>query len=75
MTETGYQALSYRDMAGFADDVLRLDEDQRGFFFRVIEETDNAVLYDHYTKAKADAEASKKEMDKRPKGPKRVRRK
>lgn len=60
MTETGYQALSYRDMAGFADDVLRLDEDQRGFFFRVIEETDNAVLYDHYTKAKADAEASKK---------------
>ena len=63
ITETGFQALSYQDMASLADQVLRLDEAERSFFFRVIEETDNAVLYDHYAKVKETAEEQKKQVE------------
>lgn len=76
LSETGFQALSYQDMASLADQVLGLHPSERKLFFRVIEETDNAVLYDHHTKNRETAEEQKKEAEKTRKASpaKRVRR-
>lgn len=54
--ENGFQPLQYQEMAQFEKAVLRLDPDLRRLYFKTMEETDNGVLYDHYTKAKEKAE-------------------
>lgn len=54
--EGGYQPIKFSDMADFAKSILRLPQDLRPLFYRAIEETDNAVLYDHYTKSREEAE-------------------
>ena len=54
--ENGYQPIKFGDMADFAKHVLRLPKDLHALFFRAMEETDNAVLYDHFTKSKEEAE-------------------
>lgn len=47
-SESGFQPISFLDMAALADQVLRLPEDLRSLFFRTMEITDNIVLHDHY---------------------------
>lgn len=58
-TENGFQPLQYQEMAHFSDHVLRVDRDLRRLYFRAMEETDNAVLYDHYSKSKERVETAK----------------
>jgi hypothetical protein len=54
--EGGYQPIKFGDMADFAKLILRLPQDLLPLFYRAIEEADNAVLYDHYTKSREEAE-------------------
>jgi hypothetical protein len=56
--ENGFQPLSLEEISHFADSVLRLDAALKPLFFRAMEEADNAVLYDHYTRAKESSEAA-----------------
>lgn len=67
--ENGFQPLSISEITQFAQGVLRLDEGLFPLFFRSMEEADNAVLYDHYTRSAAASEAaaanSKKPRSKR----------
>ena len=65
-TENGFQPLTSLEITHFAGKVLRLNNDLKPLFFRCMEETDNAVLYDHYTKSKEDAE-KRAEESKKPK--------
>lgn len=69
--QNGFQPISFQEMAQFCDNVLRLTGDLRSLFFRVMEETDNGVLYDSYLKTKADLEEAKKEPPKKPRKPRR----
>lgn len=70
--QNGYQPIAFQDMADFATRVLRLPEDLHSLFFRTIEETDNAVLFDHYRKVNEDLESAKKNRgSKSPKKPRR----
>ncbi|CAD5377362.1 hypothetical protein OF001_U20289 [Pseudomonas sp. OF001] len=68
--ESGFQPFPLREIADFGRHVLRLDNSLQPLFFRCMEETDNAVLYDHYTKAKEASEAAA-EGTKRPKSRRR----
>lgn len=69
--EAGYQPIPIHEMTTFSDGVLRLQDGLRRLFFRVIEETDNVVLYDHYSKVKeANEEALAEASKKQPKGKK-----
>lgn len=65
----GFQPLSYQEMAGYADHVLNLEQSERSLYFRVMEETDNAVLYDRWQKDSAELEEIKKEPKKPRKKP------
>ena len=56
--ETGFQPLPLQEIADFGRYILRLDHALQPLFVRCMEETDNAVLYDHYTKAKEASEAA-----------------
>lgn len=56
--ENGFQPLQYQEMAQFERHVLRLDQDLRSLYFRAMEETDNAVLYDHYSKCRERSESA-----------------
>lgn len=72
--ESGFQPIALREITAFSDDVLRLQEGLRSLFFRAMEETDNAVLYDHYSKVSEDQEKAKAEIEAaRLKGGKRLR--
>lgn len=62
----GIQPISYGDMADYAERVLRLPEGLRSLYFTAIEATDNGVLYDHYQKSKADAQARQQEAATKP---------
>lgn len=64
---TGYQPLSYQEMADFAERVLRLHPEQMSLFYLTMEETDNAILYDQYTKAEAKRIADEKDPPRKPK--------
>ncbi len=57
----GYQPISYQEMADFANHVLDLKPSLKTLFFRAIEETDNAVLYDRWLKDSAELEKLKAE--------------
>jgi len=57
-TENGFQPLQYQEMAHFADHVLQVDQDLRSLYFKTMEETDNGVLFDHYSKSRERAEAA-----------------
>ena len=61
--ESGYQPIPVKEITGFSDDVLRLQEGLRRLFIRTMEETDNAVLYDHYSKVRDDQEKAKSEIE------------
>ncbi|QYW06474.1 hypothetical protein uan_062 [Pseudomonas phage UAntarctica] len=69
MGENGYQPLTYQEMAVYAERVLRLHPGSSRLFYKTMEETDNAVLYDHYVssnaKRQAAEEAAKKTKPKR----------
>jgi len=68
--ESGYQPMPYQEISAFADLVLKVPSSLRTLFFRVIEETDNGVLYDSYVKAKqAHEEAAAKQP--KPRKPRR----
>lgn len=51
-------------MATYATQVLRLDPSVHSLYYKAMEETDNAVLYDQAMKAHAAYEAAKADMDK-----------
>lgn len=51
-------------MADFAERVLKLDSSALSLFYRAIEATDNAVLYDHFQKNKAETDAALKDQSK-----------
>jgi hypothetical protein len=51
------QPLNYQEMADFAERVLRLHPSQLDLFYLTMEETDNAILYDQFTKSEADRKA------------------
>lgn len=72
-SESGFQALGFQEMRDFAEHVLRLSEDLRPLYYRAMEETDNAVLYDHYTKVREDAEKAKSEAAKASRKPSKRR--
>lgn len=57
--ESGYQAISYQEIVSFSRDVLALPRDLHKLFVRVIEETDNVILYDYHAKARSEIEALK----------------
>jgi hypothetical protein len=56
--ESGFQPLPIVEITQFADLVLGLEGSLRTLFVRCMEETDNAVLYDHYTKSQERAAAA-----------------
>lgn len=62
--EGRYQPLTYQEMATYATQVLRIDHSVTSLFYRVMEETDNAVLYDQIVKANEAYEAAKAEREK-----------
>lgn len=62
--QNGYQPLSYQEMADFAERVLRLHPDQMDLFYLTMEETDNAILYDQFTKSEAERVAAEKDLPK-----------
>jgi hypothetical protein len=45
-----------QEITHFSSSVLRLNSSLHDLFVRCMEETDNAVLYDHYSKAQANSE-------------------
>lgn len=53
-----------QEITYFSESVLRLNRTLHSLFVRCMEETDNAVLYDHYTKAKERSEQSAAEAKK-----------
>ena len=61
--EGGYQALSYQEMATYGMQVLKLDPSVHRLFYRTMEETDNAVMYDQAQKVNAFYEKSKAERE------------
>jgi hypothetical protein len=65
--EHGYQPLSYQEMADFAERIIKVHPSQMDLFYRTMEATDNAVLYDHYETSKAKMDAAEEERKKRPK--------
>lgn len=61
--EGDFQPLTFQEMATYATHVLKLRPSVLSLFYRAMEETDNAVMYDRaihanaaYEKAKADRE-------------------
>lgn len=68
--EHGFQPLPLQEIAHFGQSVLHLERSLQPLFVRCMEETDNAVLYDHYTAAKAASDAVT-EGNKRPKSRRR----
>lgn len=48
--EGRYQPFTYQEMATYATQVLKLDPSVHSLYYRTMEETDNAVLYDHAEK-------------------------
>lgn len=46
----GYQPLSYQEMADYGERVLKLHPSQLSLYYLTMEETDNAILYDHFKK-------------------------
>lgn len=65
----GYQPLSYQEMADYGERVLKLHPSQLSLYYLTMEETDNAILYDHFNKTKADAADAEAKLNrnKRPK--------
>jgi hypothetical protein len=63
--EGRYQPLTYQEMATYATQVIRLDPSVTSLFYRVMEETDNAVLYDQIVKANDAYQAAKAEQERR----------
>lgn len=59
LAEMGFQPLSTTEIAQFADLVLRLKGEVRDLFIRVMEETDNAVMFDNYERVSSDVEQIK----------------
>lgn len=51
-------------MADFAERVLRLHPDQLDLFYLTMEETDNAILYDQFTKSEAARTAEEERIQK-----------
>lgn len=47
-------------MADFAERILKLHPDQMDLFYLTMEETDNAILYDQFTKSESEREAADK---------------
>lgn len=52
----GYQPLPYQEMADYGERVLKLHKDQMSLYYLTMEETDNAILYDHFKKDAKPAE-------------------
>jgi hypothetical protein len=52
----GYQPLSYQEMADYGERVLKLVPSQFSLYYLTMEETDNAILYDHFKKTEPPAE-------------------
>ena len=75
MGENGYQPFTYQEMAVYAQRVLRLRPGMESLYFKAMEETDNAVLYDHYVSTNAKREAAMEEAKSKPKPKGRSRRK
>lgn len=46
----GYQPLPYQEMADYGERVLKLHPSQLSLYYLTMEETDNAILYDHFKK-------------------------
>ena len=57
-------------MADYGERVLKVHPDQLSLYYLTMEETDNAILYDHYKKGDKPAE----DADKSPKGNRKPRR-
>lgn len=75
MGENGYQPFTYQEMAVYAEKVLKLRPAMTSLYYKVMEETDNAVLYDHYVSSNAKREAAMEEAKTKPKPKGRPRRK
>lgn len=54
-------------MAVFAEKIIKLPAGLHSLYYRVIEETDNGVLYDQYESRKKAHEAEKEERKTKPK--------
>lgn len=61
--ESGYQPLTYQEMATYAMQVLKLEPTVHRLFYRTMEETDNAVMYDQAQKVNALYEKAKAERE------------
>lgn len=68
--QNGFQPLSYQELADFAAQVLKLPPSFHRLFFLTMEETDNAVLFDHYTKTREEVDKASA-RNKKPKKPPR----
>ena len=66
MGENGYQPLSYMELATYADRVLKLHPSSAELYYKVMEATDNGILYDYYASAKAKRDAELEEAKKNP---------
>lgn len=52
VTESGLEPLAFQDITHFANEVIELPRDLKGFFIQIMEATDQAVLQDHYSQRK-----------------------
>ena len=52
ITESGLQPLAFQDITHFANEVIELPGDLKGFFIQIMEATDQAVLHDYYSQRK-----------------------
>lgn len=59
-SESGLQPLSHQDMTHFTREVLNLPESSIGMVVRILEATDNAVLFDFYERQREENEKRKK---------------
>lgn len=66
--EHGYQPIPYQELADFGERVLKLPPDLLSLYYGVMEATDNAVLYDHFKKQRAQTDEARAEMEAKRRG-------
>lgn len=69
--ENGFQPIPLQEIAFFGKSILHLTPDLQPLFLRCMEETDNAVLYDHYSRTKEQSDKRAEELKKKPRSKRR----